>query len=133
MSSPNCPLNTIMLERTAATYLIIYVVNQLFITNNDVIELGWLEREFCSTDRTKFDGIIFKVGNKSIAPGLLEFSGGINDKTSSLKYTKDIGKLYSNMIKTMVDSKADKMFCMRCYGKSVSYLITYYTKSPFLQ
>lgn len=133
MSSPNSPLNTIILERTVATCLIIYVVNQLFITSNDMIELGWLEREFCSTDRTKFDGIIFKVGNKSISPGLVEFSGGINDRTSSLKNTKDIEKLYSNMIKAMEDSKADKMFCMRCYGKSMSYLITSYTKFPFLQ
>lgn len=133
MSSPNSPLNIIMLERTAAAYLIIYVVNQLFITNNNVIELGWFEREFCSTGRTEFDGIIFKVGNKLIAPGFVEFSGDINDKISSLKYTKYIGKLYSNMIKAMVDSKADKMFYMRCYGKSISYLITYYTKSPFLQ
>ncbi len=85
MNSPNSPLNTIMLERTAVTYLIIFIVNQLFISNNDVIELGWLEREFFSTDRTKFDGIIFKFGDKSIAPGLVEFSGGINDKTSSQK------------------------------------------------
>ncbi|KAI8645556.1 hypothetical protein BD408DRAFT_338648, partial [Parasitella parasitica] len=121
MSSPNSPLNTIMLERTAATYLNIYIVNQLFITNNDVIELGWLEREFCSTDRTKFDGIIFKIGNKSIAPGFVEFSGGINDKTSPLKYTKDNEKLYSNMIKAMVDIKTDKMFCMRCYGHHIYF------------
>lgn len=114
-----------MLERTAATYLIIYIVNQLFITHNDVVEVGWLEREFFSTNRTKFDGIIFKVGNKSVTAGLLEFSGGVNDKTSPLKYTKDVKKLYSNMIKVMVDTKADKMFCLRCYGKSISYLIIY--------
>ncbi|KAG1315797.1 hypothetical protein G6F64_000369 [Rhizopus arrhizus] len=62
MSSPNSPLNKIMLGRTAASYLIIYLVNQLFIANNDVIELGWLEREFYSTDRSKFDGVLFKVG-----------------------------------------------------------------------
>jgi hypothetical protein len=42
-------LCTILLERTAAIYLKIYVVNQLFIANNNVvIELGWLEREFYS-------------------------------------------------------------------------------------
>lgn len=133
MNSPNSPLNTIMLERTAATYLIIFIVNQLFISNNDVIKLGWLEREFFSTDRTKFDGIIFKVGDKSIAPGLVEFSGGINDKTSSQKNAKDIEKLYTNMVKVMEDIKTDKMFCMRCFGKNISYLIIPYTKSPFLQ
>lgn len=35
MCSPNSPFNKNMLERTAANYLIIYLVNQLFISNND--------------------------------------------------------------------------------------------------
>lgn len=61
MSSPQNPLNKLTIERTAASYLIIYLVNQLFLANNDVIELGWLEREFHLTDRTKFDGILFKA------------------------------------------------------------------------
>ncbi|KAI8879475.1 hypothetical protein K501DRAFT_296998 [Backusella circina FSU 941] len=107
------PLNTIMLERTAATYLIIFIVNQLFISNND--------REFFSTDRTKFDGIILKVGDKSIAPGLVEFSGGINDKTSSQKNAKDIEKLYTNMVKVMEDIKTDKMLCMKCFGHNIYF------------
>lgn len=85
MSYPNIPLNTIMLEKTSATYLIIYIANQIFITNDDVIELGWLEKELFSTNRTKFDGIIFKVLNKSIALGPVEFSRGINDKVLPLK------------------------------------------------
>lgn len=76
-----------------------------------------------SIDRTKFDGILFKVGNKSISPALVEFSGGINDKTSLQKNSRDIEKLYSNMIKVMNDTKTDRMFCMRCYGNSKSYLI----------
>lgn len=109
------------------------LVNQLFISNNGVIELGWLEREFFSTGRTKFDGIVFKAGNKSIAPGLLEFSGGINDKTPYQKNAKDIQKLYTNMVKVMGDITTDKMFCMRCFGKNISYLIILKTKSPFLQ
>ncbi|CEP10658.1 hypothetical protein [Parasitella parasitica] len=121
MSSPNSPLNKIMLERTAASCLIIYLVNQLFIANNDVIELGWLEREFYSTDRSKFDGVLFKVGKKSISPGLIEFSGGINDKTSSRKNSKDIEKLYSSMIKVMKDAKTDRMFCVRCYGHYIYF------------
>lgn len=58
-----------------------------------MIELGSLEREFCSTDRTEFDGILFKVGNKSISPALIGFSGGINDKTWSHKNSTDIEKL----------------------------------------
>ncbi|KAG1294838.1 hypothetical protein G6F66_004867 [Rhizopus arrhizus] len=121
MSSPNSPLNRIMLERTAASYLIIYLVNQLFIAHNDIIELGWLERELYSTDRTKFDGILYKVGNKSISPVLIEFSGGINDKTSSHKNSKDIEKLYRNMIKIMNDIKTDRMMCMRCYDHHIHF------------
>lgn len=123
MSSPNSPLNRIMLERTAASYLIIYLVNQLFIAHNDIIERGWLERELYSTDRTKFDGILFKVENKSISPALIEFSGGINDKTSSQKNSKDIVKLCRNTIKVMNDIKTDRMMCTRCYGNNMLYLI----------
>lgn len=113
-----------MLERTAASYLIIYLVNQLFIAHSDTIELGWLEREFYATDRTKFDGVLFKVGNKSISPALIEFSGDLNDKTSSRKNSKDVEKLYRNMIKVMNNAKTDRMMCMRCYGNNMLYLIS---------
>jgi hypothetical protein len=87
--------------------------NQLFLPDSDVIELDWLEREFHLTGEAKFDGILFKVGNKSISPVLIEFSGGINDKTSSSKNSRDIEKLYRNMIKVMEDGKTDQMMCMR--------------------
>ncbi|CAO3670536.1 unnamed protein product [Rhizopus stolonifer] len=121
ISSPNNPLNKFMLEGTAASYLIIYLVNQLFIVNNDVIELGWLERELYSTDQTKSDGVLFKVGNKSISPALFEFSEGINDKTSAQKNSRDIEKLHRNMIKVMNDTKTDRMFCMRCYDHYIYF------------
>ena len=77
MSSPRNPLNQRVLERTAATYFIIFIVNQLFISNNDVIELDWLEREFFATDRTKWDGVLIKADNRSCSAGLIEFSGDI--------------------------------------------------------
>lgn len=123
MNSPQNPINKTMLERTSATYLIIYLVNQLFLPNNDIIELGWLERELYLTDRSKFDGILFKIRSKSVAPALIEFSGGINDRTSSRKNSNDIKKLYRNMTKIMKDTDTDQMFCMRCYGNTMSYLI----------
>ncbi|KAG1292475.1 hypothetical protein G6F66_006938 [Rhizopus arrhizus] len=75
MSSPRNPLNQRVLERTAATYFIIFIVNQLFISNNDVIELDWLEREFFATDRAKWDGVLIKADNRSCSAGLIEFSG----------------------------------------------------------
>lgn len=95
--SPNNSLNQSALGRTAATYTIIHIVNQLFIANNDIIKLGWLERESYTTEKAKWDGVLFKVGNKSISPELIEFSGGCNDKTSSSKNQRGITKLYSNM------------------------------------
>lgn len=112
-----------MLERAAVSYLIIYLVNQLFIANNDAVELGWFEREFYATDRAKFDRILFKVGSKSVVPAFVEFSGGINDKTSSRKNSKDIEKLYRNMIKVVNDTDTDRIFCMRCYVNTIFFLI----------
>lgn len=94
---------------------------------NDIIELGWLEREFYLTDRTKFDGVLFgvlfKAGDKSVSSTLVEFAGSVNDNTSSLKNSNDIKKLYVNMIKIMKDTGADKMFCMRCYDNNMPCLI----------
>lgn len=104
-------MNKLVIERTAACYLIIYIVNQLFLSNNDIIELGWLEREFYLTDKTKFDGVLFKASDKSVSPALVEFAGGLNDNTPSRKNSNDIKKLYENMIKMMKDTSADKMFC----------------------
>lgn len=88
---------------------------------NDIIELGWLEREFYLTDRTKFDGVLFKAGDKSVSSTLVEFAGSVNDNTSSLKNSNDIKKLYVNMIKIMKDTGADKMFCMRCYDHQIFF------------
>ncbi|EPB82400.1 hypothetical protein HMPREF1544_10858, partial [Mucor circinelloides 1006PhL] len=63
----------------------------------------------------------FKVGKNSIRPGPIELSGGINDKTSSRKNSKDTEKLYSSMIKVMKDAKTNRMFCMRCYGHYIYF------------
>lgn len=127
MCSPNNPLNQNTLERTAATYTIIHIVNQLFIANNDIIELGWLEREFYATEKAKWDGVLFKVGNKSISPGLIEFSGGCNDKTSSNKNQRDITKLYSNMLqilKSLPSVTTAQICCIRYYGKIMAYFFS---------
>lgn len=86
MSSPRNPLNQRVLERTAATFFIIFIVNQLFISNNDIIELDWLEREFFATDRAKWDGVLIKVENRSCSAGLIEFSGEV--QRPNFKYKK---------------------------------------------
>ena len=70
--------------------LVIYLVNQLFIVNNDVIELGWLEPEFYSTDRSQFGGVLFKVRKKSISPGLIDFQEGSMTKSHIKKIQKTL-------------------------------------------
>lgn len=42
------------------------------------------------------------------------------------KNSKDIEKLYSSMIKVMKDAKTNRMFCMRCYGDTASYVSSLY-------
>lgn len=81
-----------ILERTAATYFIIFIVNQLFMSDNDVIELGWLECEFFASEKSKWDGVLFKVGDKFCSTGLIEFSGGCNDRTPNCKNQHDVTK-----------------------------------------
>lgn len=85
MSSPRNHLNQRVLKRTAATSFIIFIVNQLFISNNDVVELDWLEREFLATDRAKWDGMLIKVENRSCSAGSIDFSGGATTKPQMLK------------------------------------------------
>lgn len=135
MSSPRNPLNQRVLERTAATFFIIFIVNQLFISNNDIIELDWLEREFFATDRAKWDGVLIKVENRSCSAGLIEFSGGgCNDQTSSTKNQRDITKLYSKLMKVLdsqSSSAARQTFCMRYYSKIRIYSQVFYAQLLF--
>ncbi|KAI8082203.1 hypothetical protein BDF21DRAFT_338690, partial [Thamnidium elegans] len=136
MSSPRNPLNQRALERIAATLFIIFIVNQLFISNNDIIELDWLEREFFATDRAKWDGVLIKVENRSCSADLIEFSEGCNDQTSSTKNQCDITKLYSKLMKVLdgqSSSAARQTFCMRYYNKIRFYSqkLTIYKKTLF--
>lgn len=94
MSSLGNPLNINILERTAATCFIIFIIDQLFMSDNDVIELGWLEREFFAPKKSKWDGVLVKVGDKSYLAGLIEFFEGCDDKTPNYKNQRDVTKLY---------------------------------------
>ncbi|CEG78168.1 hypothetical protein RMATCC62417_12814 [Rhizopus microsporus] len=63
-------------ERTASTNTIMYIMNQLFLANNDLTAFGWIESEYCHTSRCKWDDALFKFGNKKVSSVLIEFSGG---------------------------------------------------------
>lgn len=128
MSSPRNPLNQRVLERAAATYFIIFIVNQLFLSNNDVIQLDWLEREFFATERSKWDGVLIKVENKTCSAGLIEFSGGQNDQTSTVKNHHDISKLYSKLIKVLDFQSPPRTYCIRYYGKIEIHPLVFYAQ-----
>lgn len=119
IDSPNNPLKQVTGERTASIYTIIYVINQLFISNNDLVALDWIENEYCKTGRSKWDGIILKVNDKKTSPVLVEFSGGSKVNATMNKEAYDISKLYSNMISIIADlpdNISKTMFCARFYG-----------------
>ncbi|KAG1047790.1 hypothetical protein G6F43_009784 [Rhizopus delemar] len=101
IESPKNPLNSTILERSAAVQTSIVVTNQLFLAVNDIVELGWLEREYFGTSKTKWDGVLFKTGDHKLSPGFVEFSGGVNDATTPEKERCDVKKLYSMMIDVM--------------------------------
>ncbi|KAG1444908.1 hypothetical protein G6F55_012161 [Rhizopus delemar] len=88
-------LNSTILERSAAVQTSIVDTNQLFLAVNDIVELVWLEREYFGTNKTKWDGILFKEGDHKISPGFVEFSGGVNDATTPEKERRGVKKLYS--------------------------------------
>lgn len=83
--------------------------------------MGWLEREFYATKKTKWDGVLLKVNDHKISPGFVEFSGGANDNTTIEKERCDVKKLYSKMIDVMNQyspKTKKKIFCIRFYGKT---------------
>ncbi|PHZ11608.1 uncharacterized protein RHIMIDRAFT_255612 [Rhizopus microsporus ATCC 52813] len=61
MVSLSNPLSTTILERTAVIHTTVYITNQLFLSNNDIVELAWLERKCTATEKSKWDDALFKV------------------------------------------------------------------------
>lgn len=85
-----------------------------------MIELGWLEREYTGTNKTKWDGVLFKTGQHCISPGFIEFSGGSNGASTTDKEHNDVMKLYRKMIDVLnayPPHVSKEIFCMRYYGK----------------
>lgn len=119
IESPKNPLNNTMLERSTAVITTIMVTNQLFLADNDIVELGCLEREYYSTGKTRWNGVLFHTNDHTISPGFVEFSGRVNDRTTLKKGHRDILKLYTKMIKLIKSypSTVKKyVFCIRFYG-----------------
>jgi hypothetical protein len=104
---------------------------------NDIVELGLLEREYFGTNKTKWDGVLFKTDDHKVSPGFVEFSGGVNDATTPEKGQRDVKKLYSMMIDVMNGYPANfkkQIFCIRFCGSPPSPAIEYsYTNSTKIE
>ncbi|KAI8380076.1 hypothetical protein BD560DRAFT_324516 [Blakeslea trispora] len=64
--------------------------------------------------------IQLSLGDNPVSSILVEFAGGSNDNTSDRKNSNDTKKLYENMITVMKDAGTNKVFYIRCYGKTIS-------------
>ncbi|OAD04724.1 hypothetical protein MUCCIDRAFT_79825 [Mucor lusitanicus CBS 277.49] len=111
------------------------VTNQLFLANNDIVELGWLEREYYSTGKTKWDGVLFNTNDHTISPGFVEFSGGVKDNTTMTKECRDVFKLYTKMIeliRSYPDTAKKHVFCIRFYENTMFFEeLTVYEETLF--
>lgn len=96
-----------------------YIVNELFIANNDIVELDRIENEYCLTNRSKWDGVMLKVKDKSVSVALVEFSGGCQFNATVRKEASDINKLYPSL-KVMIDKTPEsipsKAYCTRYHS-----------------
>ncbi|KAG0959794.1 hypothetical protein G6F31_011298 [Rhizopus arrhizus] len=110
IESPKNLLNNTILERSAAVITTIMITNQLFLANNDIVELGWLERDYYSTEKTKWDGVLFHTNSHTISPGFVEISGGVKDNTTLTKERRDVSKLYTKMIGLIKSYPSTVMF-----------------------
>ncbi|KAL0141774.1 hypothetical protein V8B55DRAFT_1595710 [Mucor lusitanicus] len=107
----------------------------LFLANNDIVELGWLEREYYSTGKTKWDGVLFNTNDHTISPGFVEFSGGVKDNTTMTKECRDVFKLYTKMIeliRSYPDTAKKHVFCIRFYENTMFFEeLTVYEETLF--
>ncbi|KAG0175262.1 hypothetical protein DFQ28_002122 [Apophysomyces sp. BC1034] len=90
IDSPNKPLMLKELERTCAIHSTIFILNNLFLAANDLVEFRWYE-----------DGIGFAVANKKVTPVLVEFSGGQEFSNYEAKANTDLTKLIPGAIKAI--------------------------------
>lgn len=91
ITSSRNPMQHTALERTAASLTTAQILNYLFLSENDVLDLNWFEKECKLVKSTKWDGVAFCVKNKKFT--LAEFSGGINFNSTTKKENDDEKKI----------------------------------------
>lgn len=80
-------------EKSNLTLTTVQILNCLFLSNNNILDLNWFEKECKLVKNTKWDGIAFCLQDKRFTPVLVEFSGGFDFNTTSKKENDDENKL----------------------------------------
>lgn len=93
ITSPRNPTQQVALERTAASLTTVQIMNSLFLSDNDIFELNWFEKECQLVKNTKWDGVAFCLKDKKFTPILVEFSGGLNFNSTTKKENDDEKKM----------------------------------------
>ena len=62
----------------------------MFLTENNVIELEWLEIEYYATSKTKWDGILFRMDDSRISPGFSSFPDSYYGRERTAPYQKNL-------------------------------------------
>ncbi|KAG1470671.1 hypothetical protein G6F56_002547 [Rhizopus delemar] len=96
--SPRNPLQYVCMERTTASLTTAFILNNQFLSNNDIVDFGWFEREIQTTSTTKWDGVAFAIKDKKITPVLVEFSGGVKFSTTDKKEQDDETKMVGKVL-----------------------------------
>ncbi|KAI7888833.1 uncharacterized protein EV154DRAFT_425059 [Mucor mucedo] len=125
VESPRNPLLGSINGRTTAIHTTTIVLNQLFISFNDVLALYWIEKEHCTTKKRKWDGVIVSVKDQRLSISLVEFSGGINSNNTQAKEKHDITKLYNNMVKVIEnipEEQKKQVFAVRFFSKIRTFI-----------
>lgn len=81
-----------------------------------------VEKNASATGNIKWDGVVFVLGNKTVAPMFVELSGGINFNSTDKKETDDEKKLVEQFIKLLKIQKAEGV------GTPCQYYVRYFGK-----
>ncbi|KAL4210290.1 hypothetical protein AB4K20DRAFT_1524894 [Rhizopus microsporus] len=65
ITSPRNPMQYTSLERTAASFSTVVILNNLFFSSNDIIDLAWFERVALMTEKKEKDDEV-KIAIKTI-------------------------------------------------------------------
>lgn len=106
LASPRSPFAHHSLERTAATFTTVPIINNLFLFSNVIVDIIWFELLVQITGKTKWDGVAIALKHSNIAPMIIKMSGGIIANSTPKKEKDDESKLVENLVAMLKHNEA---------------------------